>query len=119
MRSSHQICASITDICNVKNGHRDRQLLLGNGFDVIESSENWAFGYSLKDGYKGYVKAIDLEPFESKTHWIKSLGTHAYIEPNIKSTDQIFLPFGSQINVISKAKNSNTCYNGGNCRSFL
>ena len=104
MRSSHQICASITDICNVKNGHRDRQLLLGNGFDVIESSKNWAFGYSLKDGYKGYVKEIDLEPFESKTHWIKSLGTHAYIEPNIKSTDQIFLPFGSQINVISKAK---------------
>ena len=104
MTPTHQICVNLANICNSGSASRDRQLQLGDGFNALEINEEWAFGHAEKDGYRGYVKKIDLEPFEPKTHWVKSLGTHAYIEPNIKSSDQISLPFGSLISITSDVK---------------
>ena len=104
MTPTHQICVNLANICNSGSASRDRQLQLGDGFNALEINEEWAFGHAEKDGYRGYVKKIDLEPFEPKTHWVKSLGTHAYIEPNIKSSDQISLPFGSLISMTSDVK---------------
>ena len=104
MTSSHQICVDLADICSSESAPRDRQLKLGDGFNTLETNEGWAFGHAEKDGYRGYVKKIYLEPFEPKTHWVKSLVTHAYIEPNIKSSNQISLPFGSLISMTSDVK---------------
>jgi hypothetical protein len=101
MIPTHQICVNLTDVCNNKSGSRDRQLLLGDGFVTLDIDQGWAFGHATKDGYRGYVRKVDLEPFEPKTHRVRSLGTHAYNGPDIKSSNQIYMPFGSLVSMIS------------------
>jgi cell wall-associated NlpC family hydrolase len=99
MKTAHQIRSSLTDLCRSADGPRDRQLLWGDAFDVFEQQGDWSQGRTEKDGYKGFVKTADLEPFTAKTHWVSSLSSHAYAAPNLKSADQICLPFGTQVTV--------------------
>ena len=71
---------------------------------VVEQQGDWSQGHTEKDGYQGYVRTADLEPFTAKTHWVSSLSSHAYAAPNLKSADQICLPFGAQVTVDSSQR---------------
>jgi cell wall-associated NlpC family hydrolase len=62
------------------------QLLLGEGFDVLEESGGWAWGQALRDGYVGYVQLERLGPREgAPTHRIKALRTYGFSRPDLKS----------------------------------
>ncbi|MDS9946274.1 MAG: NlpC/P60 family protein, partial [Planktomarina sp.] len=98
----YQIKEPVVDVCRTPSGPRDRQLLLGDTFEVLNQKDGWSYGRSIKSGYPGYVYKESLELLEIKTHWICTLSSHAYIEPDLKSADCLFLPFGAQVQVLSE-----------------
>jgi cell wall-associated NlpC family hydrolase len=66
------------------------QLLLGEGFDVMEAHGAFVWGQARRDGYVGYVEAAALGgPGEAPTHWISALRTFAFAEPKVRAA-----PFG-------------------------
>ena len=101
MTQLYQIKEPVVDVCRTPSGPRDRQLLLGDTFEVLNQKDGWSHGSSVKNGYPGYVYTESLELLEIKTHWICTLSSHAYIEPDLKSADCLFLPFGAQVQVLS------------------
>lgn len=69
-----------------KISNNDSQLLFGEKFFVEESHGVYVGGYSLHDGYKGYVERDQLiknAPAANATITVKA--THLYTEPNFKS----------------------------------
>jgi hypothetical protein len=62
MSAQSQIIRSLSDLCRKPRGPRDRQLLFGDGFTILERSGDWCFGQATKDGYQGYIKTADLAP---------------------------------------------------------
>lgn len=84
-------------------GARDRQLLPGDRFDVLETAGTHAFGVSVKDGYVGYLPIGSLADFVTPTHWVSALLTHAWPSPSIKSEPVLFLPMTSQVRVVGEA----------------
>lgn len=62
------------------------QLLFGEGFDVLEIRDGWAFGQARRDGYVGHVALEGLAaPGPVATHWVSALRTYAFAEPSIKT----------------------------------
>ena len=80
-------------------GRRDRQLLFGDRFDVIEDRAGWSFGRAAKDGYVGYVAAADLGPAAEPTHVVRLRHTYLYPAPDFKLPPLARLPFGGRIRV--------------------
>jgi cell wall-associated NlpC family hydrolase len=65
------------------------QLLFGEAFDVLESSQGWAWGQARRDGYVGYVAEAALAAGQAEpTHWVSAPRAYAFAEPNIKSRIQ-------------------------------
>ena len=48
------------DIRRAPGGARDRQMLFGEVFHVLEDVDGTAFGYAARDGYVGYVASDAL-----------------------------------------------------------
>ncbi|RPE63138.1 NlpC/P60 family protein [Pacificibacter maritimus] len=91
------VSKSVTDLRAEPAGSRDRQLLMGAQFDVLEYHQGWAFGVAVRDGYVGYVAQGDLGfPFEA-THLISARATHAYPRADFKSEAAHTLSFGARI----------------------
>ena len=103
MKVVHQIKTSLADLCRGVDGSRDRQLLLGEAFHLSKQDGDWSHGRAEKDGYQGYVKTADLEPATANSHWVSTLFSHAYATPNLKSMDQVSLPFGAQVTVTAQS----------------
>jgi cell wall-associated NlpC family hydrolase len=62
------------------------ELLFGEGFEVLETLDGFAFGQAVRDGYVGWVDEAALgEPGPSPTHRIAALATFAFVEPSIKT----------------------------------
>ncbi|MCR9108340.1 NlpC/P60 family protein [Marivita sp. XM-24bin2] len=99
----HQVSRPpLAAICGAPFGERDRELLWGQCFNVLEVSDGWAFGYTLYDGYAGYIEEQNLEPSKSPaTHRISVRQTMALTEPDFKATraKQIPLSLGSEVRV--------------------
>ncbi|KPA23321.1 Dipeptidyl-peptidase 6 [Shimia sp. SK013] len=88
-------------LLNAPQGDRDRQLLSGDMFLVIEEVNGCAFGQSMKDGYVGYVHG-GLMPPREPTHRIVARSTWAYRTPDFKSQAAIKLHHGSQVAAVSQ-----------------
>ncbi|MGB0799368.1 MAG: NlpC/P60 family protein [Planktomarina sp.] len=100
----HRVTNWTTDICASPGGARDRQLILGDGFEVIETHEGWCFGRSCKDGYVGYVLQGTLGDDFTPTHCVHNIATHAYVAPDMKSGDRTSLPFGASVLVTAESE---------------
>jgi len=62
------------------------QLLFGEGFEVLEEKDGWAWGQARRDGYVGYVQAEALGPVgAASTHRVAAIRTYAFAEPSIKA----------------------------------
>ena len=65
---------------------RQDELLFGEGFDVLEIDDGWAWGQARRDGYVGFVRAEALAPAgETATHRVQALRTCGFAEPDLKS----------------------------------
>lgn len=91
----------IVDLMNAPEGHRDRQLLLGDTVDMYEMLDGWAFIRSHKDGYVGYLPQSSLAQTPPATHRITAAASHVYTNPDFRSRDLMRLSHGCLLHVIS------------------
>ncbi|MBT8411891.1 MAG: C40 family peptidase [Octadecabacter sp.] len=89
----------IVNLTDTPRGARQSQLLFGDRFLTLETSEGFAFGVCEKDGYVGYVLSGALTTAEEATHWVVAPATHLYPQPDVKAPPDVALFFGSQIRV--------------------
>ncbi|WP_434289525.1 NlpC/P60 family protein [Celeribacter sp. SCSIO 80788] len=100
----YTISLPVADLRASPGGARDRQLLWGEGFDVLELRDGWAFGIAARDGYVGYVDEADLGPELSATHTISARATHLYPRDDFKTEAVTSLSFGSRIKVVDERR---------------
>ena len=79
------------------NGARDRQLLHGERFDVLEVADGHAFGLRAEDGYVGHVPEGALAPGGEPTHAVAVRRIHLYPEPDFRRPPLAALSFGARL----------------------
>jgi cell wall-associated NlpC family hydrolase len=92
-----RVALPVVDLLRAANGARDRQLLLGEAFTVIDRNEGHAFGFAVKDGYCGWLPDAALARGPTPTHWVATPGTHLYPEPKVQSREICALSLGAQL----------------------
>ena len=79
---------------------RQDELLYGEGFQVLDLEDGWAWGQARRDGYVGFVRAEALTPAgEAPTHRVKALRTAGYSRPDLKSEIRHLLSMNSLVRV--------------------
>ncbi len=96
-----EVAPALVDLMTAPDGVRDRQLLAGEGFCVIEDRGGMSFGFATKDGFCGWVPTDALRPQTAKTHVVDSPSTHLYPEPRVQSTEIMPLFMGAAVSVQS------------------
>ena len=98
---SLQVCVPVADLHrNPGVGRRERQLLFGDGFRVLERCGNHAFGQSVKDGYCGWLSKTQIGPLQNATHIIFARSSFGFSKPNIKDPQITPLSFGSRLRIV-------------------
>ena len=65
---------------------RQDELLFGEGFQVLDVEDGWAWGQARRDGYVGFVRAEALAPAgEDPTHRVQALRTAGFARPDLRS----------------------------------
>lgn len=95
-----RITVPIADLNAAPSGPRDRQLLYGAGFEVLEIHDGHAFGRAVADGYCGYVCAQHLAKRPVPTHRVTTFASQIYSKADFKSAESMTLPFGAEVSVI-------------------
>lgn len=95
-----EIAVPLADILTAPNGARDRQLVMGEGFCLIDQDAGHGFGFARKDGYCGWVALGDLRPAAPKTHWVCSIASHLYPAPRVQAPPLSAVPFGANFAVL-------------------
>ena len=78
----------------------DRQLLVGDAFDVESTIDGWSFGRAQKDEYQGYLPDHALGEDITPTHWVQTRSTWGYARPDIKSDPVIDLHMTARLEVL-------------------
>lgn len=92
-----RVALPVADLLRAPHGARERQLLLGETFTVIDRHEGHAFGFAAKDGYCGWLPDAALSRGPTPTHWVATPGTHLYPEPKVQAPEICTLSLGAQI----------------------
>ena len=97
---AHYVSAPVLDLSLTPGGRRDRQLIYGAGFDVLEVRDGIAFGQSQGTVYTGWVDAralaLESERPDAGDHVI-TRQTHAYTKPDLKSPEAAALTHHSKV----------------------
>lgn len=93
----------LADLMRSPGGARDRQLLLGESFTVIDRDEGYAFGFAVKDGYCGWLPEAALAETPRPTHWVAAPATHLYPEPRVQAREIAALSLGARLAVLDMA----------------
>jgi hypothetical protein len=83
----------------------ESELLFGDYFYIKILKENWAFGNSHSDNYKGWVELQNLGQIMQNNHKVIFLQSLVYKRPDIKSNVLFNLFLGSKIAVIDMNNN--------------
>ncbi|WP_209426452.1 NlpC/P60 family protein [Pararhodobacter sp. SW119] len=94
-----RIAAPLVDLCAAPGGARDRQLLLGTGFTVLEERDGHAFGFEARHGYCGWLSADALADPLPPTHWLAVPASHLYPGPDLKLHEIAPLSMGAEVAV--------------------
>lgn len=77
----------------------ERQLLMGDGFLVLDIDDGMAFGQAQANGYVGYIRLSDLDGWQTPTHVVSARTTLGFAAPSIKTPAPAAISLGSQISV--------------------
>lgn len=108
-----QAITPVTDLLRAPNGKRDAQLLIGAGFEVLETRDGWCFGRSTADGYVGYIQETALGGKQIASHRVTSRSTHIYSGAALKAPEIAALSFGSLLSVASEIEGFAKLSGGG------
>ena len=99
---SLRVAMPLVDLLRKPGGARERQLLLGAGFTVIDRAEGCVFGFAEQDGYCGWLPEAALWDAPQPTHWVATPGTHLYPEPRVQARELAALSLGAQVQVLAQ-----------------
>ncbi len=95
-----QVTAPSAPLLDTPGGARQRELLLGEDFCVLEQRDGAAFGFARRDGYVGYLPAAALGPARAPTHVISAIRSYAKQVPELKDTGaHLLLSRGAHLRV--------------------
>lgn len=94
--------APLADLRATPAGARDRQLVTGERFLVLEDREGWSFGRTERDGYVGYVESAKLGEDADATYFVAVLASHTYTAADMRSPEIGPLSFGARVRVIDE-----------------
>ena len=97
-----QVTAPLVDLCAAPGGARDKQMMLGQGFSLLERRDGWIFGFDPVDGYVGYLPEAAVGPVSTPTHRLIARQSHLYPGPDFKLGEQAALPFFSALEVVGQ-----------------
>ncbi|WP_412504212.1 NlpC/P60 family protein [Roseovarius sp. SYSU LYC5161] len=89
------VATPVLDLSLSPGGPRDRQLRYGEGFEVLERRDGFAFGIAPLAEYVGWVAESGLTPASDRgaaLDWIGARQTHVYAAPDFKSPERMALP---------------------------
>jgi cell wall-associated NlpC family hydrolase len=98
-----ELAVPLADLCAGPGGARDRQLLLGDAFLVIDREGGHAFGMALKDGYCGWLAVAALGAPTKPSHFVAVPGTHLYPEPRVQARATGSLTLGARLRVLGQS----------------
>ncbi|QYX58655.1 C40 family peptidase [Roseovarius sp. SCSIO 43702] len=93
-----RVAAIVADICDAPAGTRERQMLRGEAFTVLDARAGHVFGYADRDGYCGWVEeaAFRSGPDERPTHRVAVARSYGKTTPGLKTMGRVTaLPFGA------------------------
>ncbi len=99
---ARQISVPLVDLLAAPQGARDRQLVMGESFTVVDHDHHFAFGFATKDGYCGWLPTTALEPALPQTHWLAFPASHLYPEPRVQARVIDVLTMGARLTVIGE-----------------
>jgi cell wall-associated NlpC family hydrolase len=93
----HCVTAPVADLRATPGGARDRQMLTGARFCVIDRQGRWVYGFEADAGYCGWTAAEGLGPDDTPTHVVIRRATHAYATADIKDPRCLPLSMGARL----------------------
>ncbi|MBV7377396.1 NlpC/P60 family protein [Maritimibacter dapengensis] len=95
-----QVNAQSVAILASPRGPRERELITGEGFTVLDQEGRFSFGFAEKDGYVGWVFSDVLMPRRVMTHRVTAPRSFRKETPDIKAWEPVFpLSYGAQVEV--------------------
>ena len=86
----HHVCVLQSALLDAPDGARDRELLFGAGFLVLDQRDGYAFGAATRDGYVGYLRSDDLSPdLPAATHRIIAPRSYGKPSPALKTFEPV------------------------------
>jgi cell wall-associated NlpC family hydrolase len=98
-----RIAAPVADLAPRPGAPRDRQVLYGEPFLIIDTQGGHAFGQAGKDGYCGWLPRAALGDNITPTHWVAARASHLYPEPRVQAPERHALPHGARMAVTAIA----------------
>jgi cell wall-associated NlpC family hydrolase len=98
-----EVAIPLVDLLRSPDGARERQLLLGDAFEVIERRDGFAFGRATKDGYCGYLPETALCAPTKVTHWLAAPASHLYSEGRAQAPQSVGISFASRLCVLGQS----------------
>jgi len=98
-----RVCVPVADLCAARQGVRDRQLLYGQGFTILDEDGGHAFGQAMRDGYVGWVATEALSGWRVPSHRVALPAAHLYPAPEIKVPAKCLLSLGAELSLTSVA----------------
>lgn len=98
-----RVAKPVSDLLSAPDGSRDRQLLRGDLFRVLDLRDGFAFGFAEKDGYAGWMVADALvdAAAETPTHRVASARTYGKSSPGLKAMGHVTpLSMGARLTVL-------------------
>lgn len=94
-----EVALPLVDLLTAPAGVRDRQLIAGEAFCVIDDQDGMSFGFAAKDGFCGWLPTASLVAETAKTHFVASPGTHLYPTPKVQNPEIMPLFIGARVAV--------------------
>ena len=94
-----RVTVPVADLLVSPGGRRDRQVIMGERVDELESRDGWSFVTAAKDGFVGYLPTEVLGPDMTPTHRVAATATHVYPAPDIKTRERMTLSLGALLKV--------------------
>lgn len=98
-----QVAVQTAAILKSSNGPREREMITGERFCVLEVQGRFSFGFAEKDGYAGVVFNDILERREEVTHRVNVARSFRKDTPDIKAWEPVnYLSYGARLQVVGE-----------------
>jgi cell wall-associated NlpC family hydrolase len=99
----HQVTVTTAAILATPQGPRERELLTGDSFCVLDREDRFVFGFSGRDGYCGWLFADLLRDMRTPTHRVTAARSFRKATPDIKAWEPaIPLSYGARVEVVEE-----------------